>query len=279
MKVIRIIIAVVFFWLIVFGFMKWNESNYTIEKNWSFASIEQTFRAFFSNDTSNNNDASTPGNDAWNDSVNTPWTPWNGDTRRLHEDITQWTLSDASFRGLTEDTVFVGPEQSPFALFIWCDFDSSYCKEFYDNADMTTYQLAFQDRLQVYFKGYATKTRWLNSTYNTHHARLCGEKLWNWPQRTRLQQFLFNNPYVSIETLVEQWDRLWIDWFAWCLLTSNSNERLETQKLQAKNLFSIRALPSFVFYNKSTQQWFLIPWYYDNIEIAESLAFIAETQK
>lgn len=278
MRFLRWLLAVFFLGLIIFGLWKWYAVDQQVHNTDLISPVWQKISSRVDGDAINKTGTmldrksvvdlitttSTKNTDS--DATTTPTQPL-----RLHSDITTWTLSLDNFKNIVGTTPAIGPSSTDYALIVYCDFDSVYCKQMYQEWTITSYQLASNDNISVYFKWYTTTFDGLESTYNTHHAWLCAERLATWPQRTALQIGLFDLPYQTTEQLVEEWEELGIDWFAWCLLTQDSRSTLLAQNLEAKNLFSITSLPALVFYNKKTGQWFLIPWLYTNEELSDSL--------
>ena len=56
-----------------------------------------------------------------------------------------------------------------------------------------------------------------------------------------------------------------------CLDKENYTLLIQQERKTAKKLFSLRALPANVFFNKTTGKWILVPGYYEVEEVKKAI--------
>lgn len=261
MKFFRSLLTIIFAGIIIFWLWKWYATDATIQKNDIMKPVWDKLATLVTQKQANK------------EPVQNDTTPIIKN-KALHPDVTQWKITDNQFETLVWNNAVIWPAKAEWTLFSYCDFDSVYCKQMIEEGTLWNYQLISNDSLQIVHKSYVTSFSWLESTYNTHHAWRCAQEKASWPQRSSLFVSLFNFPYQTIQQLLKEWQELWIEWFSECLLGSDSTIALQKENALAKELFKIKALPTLIFTNNKTQEWYSIPGLYTNEELTSTFSHI-----
>ncbi len=259
MRFFRALLTVFFAWIIVFWLWKWYATDDSIQKTDIMRPVWDKLASIVT--TKQSNSSPTTKNTTTQVIKTNP---------KLHPDVTTGALSLGDFEKLIENNNWIWQVDADWALLVYCDFDSIYCKQMSDEWTTSSYQLIANDNLIVYNKWYTTSFSWIESTYNTQHAWMCWEKIASWPQRMSLLASLFEFPYQTTQQLLNEWKELWIEWFSECLVSTDSTQDLKLQNSQAKEFFNISSLPTLIFYNKKDQDRYSIPGLYTNEELAST---------
>ncbi len=256
---LRVLISLLFFWVIIFWFWKWLQKETIQQENTA------TLMNYIQRNLVHITQRDKNSTEAWGNNQSKY-------TSSLHPDILTGTSSIHTIKQITQWKVIISNERAQFELVIICDFSSYYCMQLFAGNLINELIDFFWKNLQISFVWFAQT--WQN-THNAHHAYNCLNATYASWIRYQLIDILFNHTNSSLLTIAQATEWLAIPWFLWCLLNPK-NITSDQSTFQAKliELFPLTHLPSLIFYNKNTEQWYLIPWLYNLDELEESLSLM-----
>lgn len=180
-------------------------------------------------------------------------------SQELLPELTKWSLNIGEYNKILDAWWVYGNENADYLMIQYCDYSMTFCRQ----AEREWAIIAYQDALE-WNLWYMLKPVLLESNPSSeiqHHALLCTQKLWNESQVNRMHAQLFQ--LTDRNEIRKKWNEIEIRWFESCLLEESSRSDLISERSLAKNLFSIKQLPGYVFIDTRTLEWTLIPWFYE----------------
>jgi hypothetical protein len=271
MHKLRVIVALVFAILIVWGLTSWFKNNQErtvvsdpLSPIWTKITT-LTERFGFKKQLVEQNEQTWSTQKVINDTVF---------QAKLHPDFQLGSVNLAEVETIMQWTKTFGSTDASIVLLQWCDFWSTYCIESYEQGGLFAYMNAFPEQLQYQLHGFTRdKTE---QTALQHTAALCAQQ--NANHETYLSYYfsLYQEKWkMSKKNLISLAEKLNISWFAACLEKQSLVKMQKTMQLW-RSLFEFATLPANVLVDKQTWQYILIPWLYDQKDVLWAIQWMID---
>lgn len=192
----------------------------------------------------------------------------------LHPDFVTWSLTQEELDRVMNIGVVWWATDGRVLWLHYCDFDATYCQISYDKGIVYDYFEAFPQDLQYIFKSFPPTTR--ENDLLPHFASLCTIDKNNPDQFFDFYGWLYKkgkDVRENINELIALWRSFGIDDLGTCLDTNNYFFLIQQETKLAKRLFTITSLPTNIFINKQTWDWIKAPGYYETEEVVPAISW------
>ena len=195
----------------------------------------------------------------------------------LHEDFTMWTLSSDEVERITALGVKWWNTLWDVLWLHYCDFDVEYCQTSYDEGSLYDYQEVYP-ALQYIYKPFPPTSQ--EEDLLPHRAAMCVMQLWTSKQFFSYYNGLYQqrNLRSDIGELINFGLSLGVEDIAGCIEENNFDLAIQQEKKLAVKLFGLRSLPANIFINVKSSNWILVPWRYEPEIVANAIRYAIEAK-
>lgn len=143
-----------------------------------------------------------------------------------------------------------GKSSAELLVLQYCDYSAIYCQQASKDGLLDAYLQEFPNQLQTLTKQFP-KSMDDRGTLS-HRAALCAYDRGTTQQYVAFEKLLFQQPNANINILLNLAEGLGIDDLGECLDETNATLYLLQETKQAKDLFEISVLPTYIVLSKET---------------------------
>jgi len=130
----------------------------------------------------------------------------------------------------------------------------------------------YANNVQVLIKQFPAKMD--EDSLLPHRAALCALDRGTIKEYLSYEQLLYIQPAAGSEQLTKLAKDIGIDDFEECLDETNTTLYLQQEVKSAKKIFGLKSLPTYIFLNKDSGEWVMIPGLYENEEVLPVLDYL-----
>lgn len=195
----------------------------------------------------------------------------------LHPDFSTGMILPEQMENLYGQWKRHGAVTASLLLLQWCDFDSTYCIQGYEEGALFQYLEKYPNDLAYQLKSYLRT----NDTQHMlqHQAAQCAEQLASHEQFLWFYFSLYQSRgAMTQDDLVSLAKEMKIEGFANCLATQNVLSIQQDMKY-ARQVFWFKSLPANVLLDTKTGNYVLIPWYYETKDVLTAVQWMLDIRK
>lgn len=290
MKLVRIIVILLLAWAITYGMTNRYTSNDKVTKD--IPDSKFLSRIWNTLNISPKIDSNTTWNDTDTQEETTPWDGvWNQtppaaeindtsqgivDTDDLHEEFVLWEVSREKAREILANSVVHWNPNATVLFIQYCDYTTSnYCREFFRDWAMFSYQETLENNLAYAYKWFPTSFD--DDVVLPHKAMVCAKNSGSPQQVLWFHNSLFQQAdKLDISLIWKINNELKLPPIAECLVNNFTLLALQNDMKESSRLFDITALPTNIVINLNSGKRLKIPGYYDLEDVKNWLKYIEQ---
>jgi hypothetical protein len=261
MRILRPLLAFVFTWLIVFGIWKWyaqhQEVQFTDPLRPLWGRITYTLQEVADGLRGTPRVAT--------DDLRIP---------QLDAEFSQGELDKAQLATLLQDLPTKGATDARVVIIEYCHYDSTYCKQAYDDGALLGYQAAYPAQVQYAYEPMLPSSD--DATALPHLATMCARALGSTKQYFAFHSMQYENYTTDAQALLDDANVLGIHGMQECMQGFAQRLALQKSIKASKALFDLTSLPTYILLNKQTGKYVKVPGLYEEKQVLDALAYILQ---
>ncbi len=190
----------------------------------------------------------------------------------LHAEFLLGELAPEDLPALMQWGHLIGSNKAEILVIQYWDYNNVYCKQANEEWTLNTYMNKYPKDVQLLIKQFPAKMD--DSSLLPHRAALCALDRWSTKEYLSYEQLLYIQPKATNDQLVKLAKDIWISDLDECLDETNTTLYLQQEVKSAKKLFALKSLPTYIFLNKESGEWVMVPGLYENEEVLPVLDYL-----
>lgn len=264
------------------------EQENKAEKSTPSSPLRTTIARYFNLEEKNNQDINPqPPRKAENETENQPDTPSavitdtsaaNINASDLHQDFILGELSREEARDIVKNSVVHGNPNASVLFVQFCDYTTStYCKEFFKDWAMFSYQETLKNNLAYVYKSFPSS--FSEEVLLPHKAMVCVKNSGSPQQVLWFHNALYQqSENLDISVVWKINNELNLPPIAECLTNKFTLLALQNDMKENKNRYDITSLPTNIILNLNSWKRVKVPWYYSLEDMTTALLYVEQQQ-
>ena len=190
----------------------------------------------------------------------------------LHAEFVVGELAPEELPELIQWWHLIWSNKAEIIVIQYCDYNNVYCKQANDDGVLSVYMNKYPKEVQALIKQFPAKMD--ADSLLSHRAALCALDRWSTKEYLSYEQLLYIQPKATTDQLVKLAEDIGIADFEECLDETNTTLYLQQEVKSARKLFALKSLPTYIFLNKESGVWVMVPGLYENEEVLPVLDYL-----
>lgn len=262
MRILRPLLAFVFSALIVFGIWKWYAQHQEVQ-------FADPLRPLWGRITYTLQDMASS-------LRGTPKTATTNEVRipQLHTEFSEGVLDKTQVASVIKDLPTKGATDARVLIIEFCHYDSTYCKQAYNDGAVLAYQAAYPTQVQYAYEPLPPRSD--DATALPHVATMCARSLGSNKQYFAFHSMQYEDYKTDAQALIDDANVLGIHGMQDCIQGFAQRLALQKSVKASKALFDLKSLPTYILLNKQTGKYIKVPGLYEEKQVLDALAYILQ---